>query len=58
VNYGSSGIQSTPSKTGLIDSSLFVVEKRLVRTKIGGKERDTGLAPNFSSEAIERHLGG
>ena len=32
-NHGISGNQSTPSKTGLIDSSLFVLEKRLVRTE-------------------------
>ncbi len=35
-NHGISGIQSTPSKTGLIDNSLFVLGKILVRVEFGG----------------------
>jgi hypothetical protein len=34
-NHGIGGIQSTPSKTGLIDSSLFGLKKRLAWAKFG-----------------------
>jgi hypothetical protein len=43
-NHRISGIQSIPSKTGLIDSSSFVLKKRLARAEIGGEERNMGLA--------------
>jgi hypothetical protein len=35
-NHGIGGMQSTPRKNGLVDSSLFVLEKRLARTEFGG----------------------
>ncbi len=35
-NHGIDGIQSTPSKTGLIDSSLFGLKKGLAWAKFGG----------------------
>ena len=43
-NHRISGIQSIPSKIGLIDSSSFVLEKRLAWAEIGGEERNMGLA--------------
>ena len=43
-NHRISGMQSIPSKTGLIDSSSFVLEKRLAWAEIGGEERNMGLA--------------
>jgi len=48
-NHRISGIQSIPSKTGLIDSSSFVLKKRLARAEIGGEERNMGLARIVSS---------
>jgi len=52
-NHRISGIQSVPSKTGLIDSSSFVLKKRLARADIGGQECITRLALN-----IVRRVGG
>ena len=46
-NHRISGIQSIPSKTGLIDSSSFVLEKRLSWAKIGGLECITRLSLNI-----------
>ena len=56
--HGISGIQLIPSKTGLVDSRLFVLEKRLAWTEFSGYERNMGLARNFFSVAAQWHLGG
>ncbi len=48
-NHRISGIQSIPSKTGIIDSSSFVLEKRLAWADIGGEERNMGLAQHRSA---------
>jgi len=46
-NHGIDGNQTTPSKTGLMDSSLFVQGKRLAWTESGGSEHNLGLVRNF-----------
>ena len=46
-NHRISGIQSIPSKTGLIDSSSFVLKKGLAWAEIGGLECITRLALNI-----------
>ena len=43
-NHRISGIQSIQSKTGLIDSSSFVLKKRLARAEIGGEKHNMELA--------------
>ena len=50
-NHRISGIQSIPSKTGLIDSSSFVLEKRLAWAGIVEEERNMGLARIISSSS-------
>ena len=41
-NHRISGIRSIPSKTSLIDSSSFALEKRLAWAEIGGEEHKMG----------------